>query len=153
MHSEWIFYQQMVLPMHVHNIYIDHLENTSSWNYADLPNIKTSHLSISPLNFTRKNLSIMRLKFLSLAAQILLGPSSDRFTSIFFFYKNTYQIFMSNNHSLLLIFSNKMPFHERLAQLLIPIAQVLYIQITIDISIQSRSAFCNLPISSNKILK
>lgn len=74
----------MILPMHVHNIYIDHSENTSSWNYAELPHIKTSHLSISPL-ISPEKIKYYKVQILSLAAQILLGPSSDRFTSIFFY--------------------------------------------------------------------
>ena len=103
-------------------------------------------------NFTRKNLSIMRLKFYHWQ-QILLGPSSDTFTSIFFLY-NTYQIFMSSNHSLFLIISNKMPFRERLATSAFESSctSSLYPDHHHTL-VSSRSAFCSLPISSNKILK
>lgn len=61
---------------------------------------------------------------------------------------------MSSNHSLLLILSNKMPFHERLASSAFDYNCTSSLHPDHHhITIYSRSAFCNLPISSNKILK
>lgn len=79
--------------------------------------------------FLRKILSFVRLKFYHWQ-QILL-VSSDRFTSIIF-EKIPAKYSCLNNHSLLLILSSKMIFHERLAgSACDSIAQVLFLQITI----------------------
>ena len=114
--------------------------------------ISKHHICQYHHQFHQKKFKYYEAQILSLAANSVGSFLWHIYFNIFLY--NTYQIFMSSNHSLFLIISNKMPFHERLATSAFESSctSSLYPDHHHTL-VSSRSAFCSLPISSNKILK